>query len=46
MLQESILGRRVGVVFDGKGSKIVSAGTERTAGGGGVGGIVGSVRPN
>lgn len=35
MLQESILGRRVGVVFDGKGSRIVSAGTERTLGRGG-----------
>lgn len=46
MLQESILGRRVGVVFDGKGSRIVSAGTERTVWGGGRWGIVGSVRLN
>ena len=37
MLQESLLGRRVGVVFDGKGSRIVSAGTERTVGRGGDG---------
>lgn len=41
MLQESILGRRVGVVFDGKGSRIVSAGTERTLGRGGDGVLLG-----
>ena len=45
MLQESIPGRRVGVVFDGKGSRIVPAGTERTVVGG-KWGIVGSVRLN
>ena len=41
MLQESILGRRVGVVFDGKGGRTVSAGTERTLGRGGDGVLLG-----
>ena len=41
MLQGSILGRKVGVVFDGKGSRIVSAGTERTVGRRGDGVLLG-----